>query len=239
MKSLQEEDQSNEKSARIYSSKYRGVYYNSKSHSWIAQFKKHKKATYIGSFDDEEQAAKAYDQHSYEHGNTILNFPSLLCHDFSLSSSSSITLSSEEENDYENVEEKEEEIMRMMGKSKQGRKRHRKSSSSSSHKPHRVSSSDYKGVCWNTKQEKWRAQIQYQGEQFYIGTYHTEIEAARAYNEVAKKFYGDEARLNEIPSLDEDNNDDEDNEKMAYLKELEWVEKETQSLLTYCCPTTS
>ena len=52
----------NQRFSRGGSSKYRGIYYSRKKNKWRAQIgiKAHKK-TYLGYFDDEKEAAKAYD----------------------------------------------------------------------------------------------------------------------------------------------------------------------------------
>jgi len=54
----------------------------------------------------------------------------------------------------------------------------------------------YKGV-----QKSWsrfKAAIIVDGKYYHIGTYQTEIEAAKGYNAVAEEFFGNYARLNEI-----------------------------------------
>jgi len=42
----------------------------------------------------------------------------------------------------------------------------------------------------------WRATISYQRKQDYVGSFETEDEAARAYDNKAVEFYGDAAKLN-------------------------------------------
>ena len=42
----------------------------------------------------------------------------------------------------------------------------------------------------------WRAVIQFHGKSIYIGTYSEEVEAARAYDEVARQLFGEFALLN-------------------------------------------
>jgi hypothetical protein len=56
--------------------------------------------------------------------------------------------------------------------------------------------SKYKGVCWYKKIKKWGAAIRRDGKQYYLGTFKSEIEAARAYDEMAKKLHGAFACLN-------------------------------------------
>lgn len=59
--------------------------------------------------------------------------------------------------------------------------------------------SGYRGVY--ERYGKWIAQISINNEMHHIGTFNDKAEAAAAYNEVAKKHYGEFASLNEIPEL--------------------------------------
>lgn len=61
-----------------------------------------------------------------------------------------------------------------------------------------VGSSKYKGVCWDKNKCKWLTRIKINGKQIFVGRFANESEAAKAYNEMAKKLFKDFARLNII-----------------------------------------
>lgn len=65
-------------------------------------------------------------------------------------------------------------------------------------KPRKNSTSQYKGVYWNSYHGKWSAHIHVDGRKVYIGRYATQREAALAYNQAAALHFGEYARLNEI-----------------------------------------
>ena len=58
------------------------------------------------------------------------------------------------------------------------------------------SSSEYKGVSWNKRDKKWYAQIYIDYKLHYLGYFDDEQDAALAYNEAAKKLFGEYACLN-------------------------------------------
>ena len=60
------------------------------------------------------------------------------------------------------------------------------------------SSSKYYGVYWYAQKNMWRAIISKNYKQYNLGTFKTEIDAAKAYNVKAKELYGDLANLNVI-----------------------------------------
>ena len=62
----------------------------------------------------------------------------------------------------------------------------------------KLSSSVYKGVFWAKRNKKWISKINFNNKQIHIGYFDCEIEAAKAYNEEAKKRYGDFANLNPV-----------------------------------------
>ena len=57
-------------------------------------------------------------------------------------------------------------------------------------------SSKYKGVSWKEPRQKWYAYHFMNGKQYHLGVFDSEIKAAKAYDEAAKKHYGKFARLN-------------------------------------------
>ena len=59
-------------------------------------------------------------------------------------------------------------------------------------------SSIYKGVFWEASDKMWRARIRVNGMRFSLGSYNCEHKAARAYNEAAKLWHGEFAKLNEV-----------------------------------------
>jgi hypothetical protein len=58
--------------------------------------------------------------------------------------------------------------------------------------------SKFKGVSWADHRSKWEVRIAIDQRWTYLGRYTDENAAARAYNEAAKKVYGEFARLNSI-----------------------------------------
>lgn len=59
-------------------------------------------------------------------------------------------------------------------------------------------SSIYRGVTYVKKTKKWNAQIGLDNRVKHIGCFNTEIEAARAYDEIARSIHGEFACLNNV-----------------------------------------
>jgi hypothetical protein len=57
-------------------------------------------------------------------------------------------------------------------------------------------SSRYIGVSFNKHRQKWIAYIRHKGIRIWLGAFDNEIDAARAYDAAAKKYFGEFARLN-------------------------------------------
>lgn len=62
----------------------------------------------------------------------------------------------------------------------------------------RGGSSKYKGVCFDKSRGKWIAGIKINYKRKNLGRFKLEEEAAKAYNNAAKKHFGEFARLNEV-----------------------------------------
>jgi hypothetical protein len=55
-------------------SQFRGVSWHHVSKKWVAQYKVNRRSVYLGLFEDEIDAAKAYDAATFSKGGTHLNF---------------------------------------------------------------------------------------------------------------------------------------------------------------------
>ncbi|MFH1370783.1 MAG: HNH endonuclease [Planctomycetota bacterium] len=60
----------------------------------------------------------------------------------------------------------------------------------------RNGTSRYKGVCFHRRRRKWIGRIKIHGKSIFLGHFDREVEAARAYDEAAKIYHGEFARLN-------------------------------------------
>jgi hypothetical protein len=56
--------------------------------------------------------------------------------------------------------------------------------------------SKYKGVSWKKVNRKWVARIGFEKKEMHLGYFHTEIEAAKAYDRAAIKYHAEFASLN-------------------------------------------
>jgi hypothetical protein len=65
-------------------------------------------------------------------------------------------------------------------------------------------SSQYRGVSWTKKKEKWSAVVSMNGGGKHIGYYLTELEAAKAYDKAARELLGNKAVTNFFEDEDDD-----------------------------------
>lgn len=63
-------------------------------------------------------------------------------------------------------------------------------------KQKRQTASRYKGVTWHKAVKRWQAQIQVAGRNQYLGVFHSEIDAARAYDAAARVVSSKFAKCN-------------------------------------------
>ncbi len=57
-------------------------------------------------------------------------------------------------------------------------------------------SSQFIGVSFSKEEKKWRAYITFRGKRIYLGYFHNEVEAAKAYDGAARKYFGEHAKVN-------------------------------------------
>jgi hypothetical protein len=71
-------------------------------------------------------------------------------------------------------------------------------------RPNPKSRSPYKGVSFHSRDNRWLARIYFNNRRYELGRFpptpEGELDAAKAYNQKAKEFYGDFAYLNPIPT---------------------------------------
>jgi len=63
-------------------------------------------------------------------------------------------------------------------------------------RPQTGRSSKYKGVCWHKNQKKWTARVYSNGVTYHLGSFNSEIQAAKAYDKKARELFGQFACLN-------------------------------------------
>lgn len=64
--------------------------------------------------------------------------------------------------------------------------------------PSRGGTSQFKGVHWDKKTERWISGIKLKYKKFILGSFESEIEAAKVYDKKAREFFGEFAYLNKV-----------------------------------------
>jgi hypothetical protein len=213
---------------------YRGVCWEKNINKWKAQIKYDGKNRHLGCFEDEEEAAKAYDKVARaQHGETPqrfrmqLNFPTKKEHAAEEAKQQRWIKCAEAGSKYRGVcwqksSSKWEAAIR------HDRKKHNLGCfedeeeaaraydrAATAHKGEKAQlnfpaegesgprlSSKYRGVCWEKNNNKWKAQIKYDGKPHYLGCFEAEEEAAKAYDRAARAHQGEKAQPN-FPVEDE------------------------------------
>lgn len=132
---------------------YKGVHWHKQNQKWKVEITKDYKNIHIGTFDDLEEAARAYDAMAVKLFGEFarLNFP-------------------------------DDPIIEIKPKLRSD------------------NISGYRGVSWNSRRNKWQAQVNKGGKRFYSCYFDCKNEAALMYNEKAVEAFGEKAKLNEIKS---------------------------------------
>ena len=60
----------------------------------------------------------------------------------------------------------------------------------------RTYGSKYKGVTWHRQHNLWQAQIRVKRKSIFLGSFHNELQAAKAYDRAARKYHRQFAALN-------------------------------------------
>lgn len=63
-------------------------------------------------------------------------------------------------------------------------------------RPNRECSSSYKGVSWYKSKRLWSSAIKVSGVRKHLGYFKNEVDAAKAYDDAARKYFGEFAFLN-------------------------------------------
>jgi hypothetical protein len=191
-------------------SKYRGVSRGKSSSKWQAYIKHTGKNHCLGSFDDEQDAARAYNRAARTHhgDKAVLNF----------------LVEGDDEDDEEDNTEGVAAVVKAAAAAASGMypsvvvalsfrlqvhtprgtggEVEAKSAGGGSLREGKGpklgsgKSSKYRGVYWNKSSSNWRAIIGHTGKQHYLGCFDNEEEAARAYDRAARAHHADKAILN-------------------------------------------
>ncbi|KAJ1460085.1 hypothetical protein M885DRAFT_509803 [Pelagophyceae sp. CCMP2097] len=146
--------------AAVKKSRYRGVSWNRQRKKWWATIYVKGKTYHLGTFDDEVATAQAYDVAAARHGKE-LNFPDGASANASAAANAAAAAAA---------------------------------ASSRSTPPPPPTSLDpvsarsvYRGLGWHRKRKMWQARIMVNRTLVYIGSYASEVDAARAYDAVAAR----------------------------------------------------
>jgi hypothetical protein len=208
---------------RRQSSQYGGVCWNTRTNKWLARIRYNGKDSHLGFFEDEQEAARAYDKavrtHQWEKAQ--LNFPTkkeqaaeeakqqrwIKCVEagskyrgvnWNKSNNKwQAQIMCDGKNHYLGSFADAEEAARAYDQA--ARVQHGKTAQlnfPAEGESGSRKSSKYRRVCWQKSNNKWKAGIRYDGKEHYLGCFEDEEEAARAYDRAARAHHGEKAQLN-------------------------------------------
>jgi hypothetical protein len=149
-----------------------GVHWAKVNRKWVAEINHDRKRQHLGYFDDEREAARAFDTAARRlrgddaHGGragtnwNCLNFPT------------------------------EEEVKRAKERGALLTEEDKRVAAAASEQQ---GPSEFVGVHWRKVSRKWKAEIRYSGKEHYLGYFDDEREAARAFDTAARRLRGDGA----------------------------------------------
>eukprot|EP00884_Botryococcus_braunii_P009510 jgi/Botrbrau1/18560/Bobra.0367s0009.2 len=156
------------------SSRFKGVSWSDSSNKWRAQCWNGSKVQYIGYYESEEDAARAYDTAILQLRGPLMqtNFPAT-------NYESRTNADGQGEGEVENPQGHIGGTGSPGGRS--GIQR---------------GTSKYKGVSWSERSHKWRAQLWHDNKVRHLGFYDDEVEAAKAYDRAVVELRGTSAQTN-------------------------------------------
>lgn len=147
------------------SSQFKGVSWSRAAHKWKAEIYLDGRSNYLGHFNDEEEAARKYDEVAAGLNRT-LNFPA---------QSSGVN--------------RVPAVFRSVASFSKVSTGSASSTELEAALLQQPTRSNFVGVSWYQSSQKWRAQITLNGTPKYLGSFDSELEAAKKYDEFAK-IYG-------------------------------------------------
>jgi hypothetical protein len=212
------------KGVKRQTSTYRGVYWNKgRGKQWVAQIKYDGKQHQLGYFEDEEEAARAYDRVARAHKGekAQLNFPTKKEQAAEKAKQQRWITCGEAGSKYRGVHwhkrngkwratirydgkvhhlgcfEDDEVAARAYdraARAHQGEKAQLNFPAEGESGP--AQSSKYRGVSWFKKNNKWQVQLYFDGKKHQLGYFEDEEDAARAYDRAARAHKGGAEKLN-------------------------------------------
>ena len=183
--SSEEEESDSEEDDEASKSRFRGV--RRKGLRWQAQMTHSGKCHYLGTFDDEEEAARAFDaaarQHRGDHAE--VNFSADKDED-----------SSEDDDEEEAPAEGNESEENDDSDSAEHPRSEREEAAGRAQRHTKGKTSVYRGVSWSKRCQKWRVVIRHSGSQHGVGSFTDELMAAQAYDAAARQHHKERAQLN-------------------------------------------